>query len=173
MPARKPTEAKRRTGRKPGKDSAGRDLPAPVRVLPGVGDRKPKAPEHLGDHGKARWDRLWGAAEWFAPQTDLDILVRLCEAEDMRWGMKEALADSGFFVVGSTGQMRPNPLIDKLRALDDQITKYEVQLGLTPAARGALQVGEVGGDGQSGASKLEQILQRAAGRGTTASGTDG
>jgi P27 family predicted phage terminase small subunit len=171
MPARKPTEAKRRTGRAPGKDSAGRPIANPVRVLPGVGDRKPAPPEHLGDPGRARWVRLWAAAEWFSPLTDLDILVRLCEAEDLRWGMKEALAATGFMVKGSMGQSRVNPLVDKLRALDDQITKYEVQLGLTPAARGALIVGVVDPAAMAGGA-LDDLLRRAANRGST-TGTDG
>ncbi|MFB9378586.1 P27 family phage terminase small subunit [Kineococcus gynurae] len=167
MPGRKPVEQKRRTGRAPGKDSAGRDLPGGgnVRALPGA-DGVPPCPPSLvdGGAGAARWEKLWREAkDWLAPGTDWHLLVRLCEAEDLRAGMREALAETGFFVMGSMGQQRPNPLIDKLRLHDAEILRMERECGLTPAARGALGVGEVGGD--KPASPLDEILRQAASRG--------
>ena len=160
-----PVEKKRRTGRSPSRDSGGRKLPdgANVVALPGCKGEAPAAPEHLGQHGKDRWARMWReASAWLNPGTDWDLLVRLCEAEDLRAGMREALAEAGFYVPGSMGQMRPNPLLDKLRALDDQITKYEQLCGLTPSDRGRLGVGEV----KAGStSPLDEILRRAAARG--------
>lgn len=163
MPARKPIEQKRVTARSATKDSAGRPIPHPdnVRSLPGCGSSLPDAPEQLGPKGRARWEWLWRNAAWLSPATDIAILVRLCEAEDLRVGMRAALADMGFWVEGSMGQMRPNPLIDKLRLLDDQITRYETACGLTPAARGALGVGEVKAEKSS---PLDAILQQAATR---------
>jgi hypothetical protein len=49
----------------------------------------------------------------------------------------------GLFIRGSQGQQVINPLIDRLRQLDEQITRYERECGLTPASRGAMGVGEV------------------------------
>jgi len=158
-----PLEQRRARGRSEGRDSGGRKLPdAPV-VLSSAEGRVPDAPDWLGDAGTDRWTRLWrDAGTWLAAGTDWDLLVRLCEAEDTRLGMRKALADTGFFVTGSTGQLRPNPLIDKLRLHDAEILRMERECGLTPSARGALGVGEVV-KGQ-GANVLEDILRGHAAR---------
>lgn len=158
-------EQKRRTGRAPGKDSAGRPLPdaTNVRALPGAGAQIPPTPDSLVEDGAGarRWEKLWReAGEWLAPGTDWHLLVRLCEAEDLRHGMREALADRGFYVMGSMGQERPNPLIDKLRLHDAEILRMERECGLTPAARGALGVGEV--QEKPSTSGLDGILRQAA-----------
>lgn len=164
----RPVEQKRKTGRSPGRDSGGRKLPDPpsnVRALPSAEDRIPDLPATVlpDGPGAKRWERLWREARsWLNPGVDHHILVRLCEAEDMRHGMKQALDLEGFYVHGSLGQLRPNPLIDKLTRLDDQITKYESLCGLTPSDRGRLGVGEVQGQGDE--SPLAAILARAAGR---------
>lgn len=167
-PGRKPApiEQKRRTGRRPGVDSGGRKLPeqATVVALPKVGDRPPPYPSTLIEDGpgRQRWDHLWReCSDWLSPTVDLYILVRLCEAEDLRHGMKVALAEEGYTVVGSMGQMRTHPLLDKIRALDEQITKYESLCGLTPSDRGRMKVGEVQ---EGGGGALEAILKRAATR---------
>lgn len=164
----RPVEQKRKTGVRPGRDSGGRKLPDPpsnVHALPSVAERIPELPDTLLEDGPGarRWQRLWRESRaWLNPGVDHHILVRLCEAEDMRDGMKKALAAEGFYVTGSQGQTRPNPLIDKLSRLDDQITKYEQLCGLTPSDRGRLGVGEV--QGEADASPLAAILARAAGR---------
>ena len=163
-PARKPTEQRRRTSRSTARDNNGRPLPdrATVTVLPGVGSSPPPLPDTVLDDGPgaARWAKLWKVARaWISPDTDLAIVTRLCEAEDMRRAMRDDLERTGFMVEGSMGQIRPNPLIDKLRALDDQITRYEQQLGLTPSSRGSLGVGEVG---EKPKSALQQYMEDAA-----------
>lgn len=174
----KPVEQKRKTGRTPGRDSGGRKLPdaptatvhafpAAVPDLPATAPDVPELPDTLlpGGPGARRWARLWREGKsWLNPGVDHHILVRLCEAEDLRHAMKQALNQEGFYVVGSQGQLRPNPLIDKVSRLDDQITKYESLCGLTPSDRGRLGVGEVKPAG-GGESPLQAILARAAGRG--------
>lgn len=162
----KPVEQKRRTGRRPGVDSGGRKLApeATILALPKVGDRPPAYPKTLIDDGpgRQRWDHMWRECrDWLSPTVDLYILTRLCEAEDLRHGMKVALAEDGYMIEGSTGQMRTHPLLDKIRALDEQITKYESLCGLTPSDRGRMKVGEVQ---ESGGGALEAILKRAASR---------
>ena len=163
MPARKPVEQKRLTARSATKDSAGRPLPdrATVTALPGA-STPPPLPESVLDDGpgSVRWSKIWTVARaWISPDTDLAIVTRLCEAEDMRLAMKIDLEANGFMVEGSMGQLRPNPLIDKLRSLDDQLTRYEQQLGLTPSARGQLGVAEVGDKPESA---LERLMRESA-----------
>lgn len=147
-PPKKPLEERRRLGRSAGRDSGGRKLPDPDNVIPlrGIdGDKPPEAPASIMPDGvgAARWQRIWREARWLSIDTDLDVVTRLCEAEDQRQAMKEALADAGFYVKGSMGQLRPNPLIAQVRAAGTQILQLERECGLTPASRGNLGVGEV------------------------------
>lgn len=167
-PRPRPVEQKRLNGRSPGRDSGGRKLPdATVVALPGAGERTPPVPGHLVPEGvgAARWERLWReAGAWLSVATDIDVVTRLCELEDLRDAMHAQLAQDGLMVKGSTGQSRTHPLIDKIRALDEQLLKYERECGLTPSARGSLGVGEV----TAAESKLEAVMRNHARRGQAA-----
>lgn len=160
MPARrKPVEQKRRTGRSEGRDSGGRLLPVPSVELEAA-DGVPPVPVTLAEHGRAVWTRLWAAGQgWLSPQTDLDIMTRLCEAHDERSAIRRELADTGYLVSGSQGQPRPNPLIRTLRELEAQLTKLEALCGFNPSDRGRLGYAEV-----KKASKLDDLLARRAER---------
>lgn len=161
----KPLEERRRKGRSPGRDSGGRKLPDPANVvqLRGVDGGVPPVPECLLEDGvgAVRWERIWREARWLSPDTDIALITRLCEVEDRRQGMKEALADEGFYVVGSQGQMRQNPLIAQVKAAEAQILQMERECGLTPSSRGAMGVGEVKGPA---ANPLNDLLTKAANR---------
>lgn len=169
-PPKKPLEQRRRTGTHPGRDSGGRKLPDAPKLepgnlvsLPGCGTDIPPLPDTLLEDGPGadRWRRLWTEAKSWIARSDIDGVVRICELEDLRAGMRSALAEDGYRVKGSQGQMRPNPLIAQLRATDGQLLQLEVQYGLTPASRGAQGVGEVRSET---ASALDAILQRQAAR---------
>jgi P27 family predicted phage terminase small subunit len=126
----------------------------------------PRAPDTLCESGREAWDRLWVAAQaWLSPKTDLGIMTRLCESYDMRTAIAEELAETGFMVKGSMGQTRVNPLLDKLLALDAQITKFEGLCGFTPADRARLGVAEV-----KRASAVDDFLAKRASRTAKASG---
>ena len=154
-PSRKPVEQKRLTGRSAGRDAGGRALPEPVVVLASSADI-PVAPASLGDAGCSAWDRLWTAGQaWLSATTDLDVLTRLCEAHDERDAMREQIAQDGFMVVGSVGQMRPHPLLSHVRALEMQMTRWEIECGFSPAARSKLGYAEV-----KRVSKMDELLQR-------------
>lgn len=164
-----PIEQRRLKGTRPGRDSGDRKLPDPDNLvsLPGTAGVAPQRPTSIpdGSPGAARWERIWrDAGAWLSPGTDWHILVRLCEAENMREGMRQELAERGFWMRGSMGQDIVNPLVDKMRQQDAEILKYEIQCGLTPSARGALGVGEVK-QGDTGGI-LGDILRDAAGRRT-------
>ena len=153
MPAGRPptpTERKRRTGN-PGK----RALPVPVVQLAAVASIPP-APDSLGEAGARVWDRVWTAGQaWLSPATDLDVLTRLCEAHDEREAMRDQVAQDGYMVAGSMGQMRAHPLLSEIRALESQITKYESLCGFTPTDRARLGYAEV-----KRASKLDELIAR-------------
>lgn len=165
-PPKTPLEERRRKGRSTGRDSGGRPLPDPENVvaLRGVEGRLPEVPATVQEDGPGavRWERIWRDASWLSPATDLAVVTRLCEAEDLYAGMKAALADGGFYVTGSQGQLRPNPLLTQLRATAEQILKLERECGLTPSSRGSLGFAEVKPQSEN---PLTAILERAANRG--------
>jgi P27 family predicted phage terminase small subunit len=167
-PPKTPLEQRRLKGRSAGRDSGGRKLPDPENVvaLRGVEGGLPEPPASLTDDGPglARWIRIWREASWLSPATDVDVVTRLCEAEDLYAGMAQALAAEGFYVTGSQGQLRPNPLLSQMRATAAQMLQLEREIGLTPAARGSLGVAEVK-PASEGSNPLEAILKRAAERG--------
>ncbi|RJQ68089.1 phage terminase small subunit P27 family [Pseudonocardiaceae bacterium YIM PH 21723] len=151
----KPVERKRATGRSPGRDSGGRAIPAPVVTL-ATSAHLPPTPEGLNSAGREAWTRLWTAGQaWLSPTTDLDLLTRLAEAHDEREAMRDAIANSGYLVPGSTGQPVLNPLVPALRALEAQITKYESLCGFTPTDRARLGYAEV-----KRVSKLDELLAK-------------
>ncbi len=144
-----PLEQRRKRGRSPGRDSGGRKLPDAENVvaLRGVEGGLPPVPETLlpdGD-GARRWAAIWSEAKWLSPATDAAVVRRLCEAVDLHERMREALLapGAGFYVRGSQGQLRPNPLLNQIRATGAEILALERECGLTPSARGRMGVGEV------------------------------
>lgn len=170
-PRKAPLEERRRLGRSATRDSGGRKLPAPDKVVPlrGIDGRVPELPVTVepGSAGAARWDRVWREATWLSPATDAEVITRLCEAEQLREAMKSALAEAGFYVKGSMGQLRPNPLLAQIRATEAQILQLERECGLTPSARGSLGVAEVK---TPETNPLMAILERAANRAQRSAG---
>jgi P27 family predicted phage terminase small subunit len=158
---RKPIEQKRLIGTSSSTDASGHRLPEPVVVL-AASASVPPVPKSLGDKGRAVWDRLWTAGQaWLSVATDVDVLIRLCEAHDEREAMREQIALDGYMVDGSVGQLRPHPLLAHLRALEAQMTRWEIECGFTPAARSKLGYAEV-----KRASKMDELLaRRTAGKG--------
>jgi P27 family predicted phage terminase small subunit len=98
----------------------------------------------LQDKGREVWRRLWEAGKaWLSPQTDIDIITRLCETLDLRESIWEQLAGDGLMTIGSMRQARAHPLLDTLRNIDRLITHYERLCGFTPADRARLGLIEV------------------------------
>jgi len=122
----------------------------------------PAAPDTLGDAGQRAWERLWTAGQaWLSPATDLDVLTRLCEAHDEREAMRDQVAQDGYMVTGSMGQLRAHPLLSEIRALESQMTKWESLCGFTPTDRARLGYAEI-----KRASKLDELIARRQQRGT-------
>lgn len=165
-PQKEPLEVRRRKGRSATRDSGGRALPDRKNVvaLRGIEGQLPELPVTLAPDaaGAVRWVRIWREATWLSPAADTEVATRLCEAEQLREAMKAALADAGFYVTGSQGQLRPNPLLAQIRATEAQILQLERECGLTPSSRGSLGVGEV--QSSEDDNPLLAILRRAANR---------
>jgi P27 family predicted phage terminase small subunit len=116
----------------------------------------PPVPITLQASGRAVWERLWTAGQaWLSPQTDLDVLTRLCEYHDEREAVRAELAATGYLVPGSMGQERINPLVNALRDIESHMTKLEGLCGFNPSDRGRLGYAEV-----KRQSKLEELLAR-------------
>lgn len=154
MAARKPVEAKRRTGRSPGRDAGGRKLPAPVVVLPPA-PAVPDPPQSLKGHGRREWERLWTEIPWLSPQSDLSLITRYCQMADLYTEIMSSITDDGLRAEGYKGQLRPNPMIAQATAMAKELRAIEQQIGLTPASRCVLGFVEV-----KRMSKLDELAAR-------------
>lgn len=149
-PRSAPAEVRRAKGRSAGRDSGGRKIAEPnsappaLAVLPGGGDPTPPLPAHLEPEGPGaiRWARVWRDATWLNADFDHDSVLRLCEGEEMRRQLSEEIARDGVMVPGSKGQMRAHPLLTQVRSVEAAMLTMERELGLTPASRSSLNVGE-------------------------------
>lgn len=218
----KPIEQKRLLGN-PGK----RKLVEPAITLPAVPVATPDPPRGLRRHGKEVWIRLWSAgAAWLSPDTDRDILIRLCQLHDERAQLlkvarvgqmldtleelaqvideredadagevgaeavggllqviikrirrleeragpeegssRESAAPrkrkrgraplTGYFSLGSTGQLVLHPAVKALRLVDAEIRRLESLCGFNPSDRSRLGLARV-----KAKSKLEELLER-------------
>jgi P27 family predicted phage terminase small subunit len=157
VPARKPVELKRRHGRGPGRDSAGRPLSEPIIVLPAA-DGPPTPPLPLNEVGRRAWDELWRAVPWLSPETDVRAIARLCQQYERHAMLVARIEQDGPPSVGSQNQPRPHPLLAALSALEREIRLLEQEAGLTPASRAQLGWVEV-----RRVSELDSMIRRRGG----------
>lgn len=133
----KPAEQKRRLGN-PGK----RALPdvATVTPLPAL---PADVPPSLEAAGAALWvgvtDR---AAAWLAP-SDEPVLLLLCELADRREIFRTALEEHGALILRPDGHMVANPAALMLSDVEKRMVHIASLLGLTPADRTRIGLGEV------------------------------
>jgi P27 family predicted phage terminase small subunit len=154
MPARKPIEAKRRIGRRPGLDAAGRPLPEPVVVLPAAIDA-PTPPVPLGETGRIAWAQLWQHVPWLSPQADTRMIARLCQMYDRHAVLVARVDQDDVVSHGIKGQPRAHPLLATLSMLEKEIRLLEQQAGLTPASRAVMGWVEV-----RRVSQLDEMTRR-------------
>ncbi len=154
MPARKPLEVKRLTGRSPGRDAGGRKLPATVTVLPAP-PAVPTPPATLKEVGRAEWERLWTEVPWLSATTDRQMVARLCQLYDRHGALLAQIDEDGLTTAGYKGQVRAHPLIAQLNALDTELRLLEQQAGLTPCSRTVLGYVEVQREG-----KLDEMMRQ-------------
>lgn len=127
----KPVEAKRRAGN-PGK----RPLPSAAEVVtlaPAAPDATPPTPARpLMAAGTQLWDRAWRYGHRWLAETDVELLLMVCEQMDERTALRIRV-------------IRNNDWRERagLRALDNAIADGLAALGFTPEARTRLALGEV------------------------------
>jgi P27 family predicted phage terminase small subunit len=134
----------------------------------------PRAPKSLGKVGRSSWRRIWTAGQqWLSPQTDYDILARLCEAHDEREALRQQIERDGRILFGRNGESADaesedgeapkgapyvHPAVWLLMKVDAVITRYEQLCGLNPSARSQLGLAEV-----KRVSKLASFLSQQGG----------
>lgn len=99
-------------------------------------------PPSLGDAGIAEWNHALHVCPWIA-LSDLSVLRMLCEALEEREAFRAEIKGGSLMLYTSTGYAYVNPAVASVRKLEEQITKWMQQLGMTSSARGALGVAEV------------------------------
>jgi hypothetical protein len=78
------------------------------------------APNHLGDAGRALWDRMTAGLEYDDP-AELEVVRKAAELEDTAAALAEALEAESLMVEGSRGQRVVNGLVAELRLTRDTI----------------------------------------------------
>lgn len=126
-------------------------------VLPDRLEEVPEPPSPLGASGKKAWAAFWASplAQVVRTDSDLEALRRLFLRRDesarlWRRACKEPV------VIGSSGQMRPNPLFDVVSRLDGEVRALEDRFGLTPQAR--LRLGVTFAQGQAVAERVSREI---------------
>lgn len=140
-----PIERKRKLGN-PGK----RALPDKNKIaIIAAANFIPDPSRPLFGPGRDLWDRIWGAGiSWISPNTDLELLVMVCEQVDERSKLRARVWNDN-----------RNEERKALRALEREIVNNLSLLGFTPTDRSRLGVAEVHRQ-----SKLTELRERAAQR---------
>ena len=145
-PPRKPIELERKQGN-PGKralKSVSNVIAIPASVSP--------APSHLSETQKELWVAIKEVAFWISG-TDEVTLQLLCEKLDRRASLVANLQSSDYVLFTQQGYAYANPLVGMISTIENEIFKLFSVLGLTPADRTRLGVGEV-----KARSKLDELI---------------
>lgn len=158
MPAPKPIERKRLTGRTPTTDSGGRKLPA----IQGTIVKTvvvPDPPHGLEARGSKEWVSIWeSGSRWLAPTADYHWVEMICRAYDEIEAFRAKIAVDGLLSTGSQGQVVAHPLIGEVRRAEASIQKCLSILGFSPTDRARLGLAEV-----KVQSKLLDMMNKGAG----------
>jgi P27 family predicted phage terminase small subunit len=131
----KPNELKRKLGN-PGQ----RKLPDKNNVVVLAPIAK-DVPDHLGEAGIQYWNQLKKTAPWIA-ESDRSALLLLCEKMDRRAEYIARLGDN-YVLYTDKAYAYANPLVGMLTSIEADIGKSLSVLGLTPADRTRIGLGEV------------------------------
>lgn len=146
----KPAEEKRRLGN-PGK----RSLPAvaTVTALPALPADTP--PDGLEAAGVALWGTVLETTRTWLAASDRPMLHMLCELADRRAMLTDSVREHGPLIVRPDGHLVGNPSLVALATTEKQMVHIASLLGLTPADRTRIGLGEV-----KVQNAFEQMLSR-------------
>lgn len=132
-------------------------MPTSVRILRGNRGKRPvnssepqperKAPvcpEHLDAEAKKEWKRLCKLLLKMNVLTEADgmALACLCQAWSTLRKAQTRLNETGMLFKTPSGYVQQSPLVSIVGTCIDTITKLGQEFGLTPAARGRLEINE-------------------------------
>lgn len=147
MPHAKPVEERRRTGRAPGKDAAGKDLPEPVLIggrVHSLADLP--CPEQIREPEAIHfWDTFVGTMAEVGMLDLIDAPTLTLAATHFEVAAKAArvLRSQGYFSTGSTGQLNTHPALKVLNEATVNFLSIMKQYGGTALARSQLGLSEL------------------------------
>ena len=130
----KPTALKILQGN-PGKRPLNKNEPKPKNEIP-------SPPFRLDSEAMEEWNRITPLLEEMGVLTTVDgsALAQYCEQHGIFIRAKRQLDTQPLVIVTATGHPMPNPLLSIKNKAQDQIRKYLIEFGLTPAARSKISV---------------------------------
>jgi P27 family predicted phage terminase small subunit len=130
-------------------------MPTSVRILRGNRSRRPvnpnepqperkapRCPDHLDEEAKKEWKRLCKLLLKVGVLTEADgmALACLCQTWSTLRKAQARLNETGMLFKTPSGYVQQSPLVGIVGTCIDTMTKLSQEFGLTPAARGRLQV---------------------------------
>ena len=102
----------------------------------------PLPPNTLGAEGVKRWQANADVLHQIGLLTcgDLDSFECYCKLWDEAAELEAAIAKDGRFITAMSGRKTSHPAATQLKAVRDEIRRYQQEFGMTPSGRCGLQV---------------------------------
>jgi P27 family predicted phage terminase small subunit len=107
--------------------------------------KAPTCPEHLDAEAKKEWKRLSKLLLKLGVLTEADgmALACLCQTWSTLGKAQRKLNETGLLFKTPSGYVQQSPFVSIVSACGDIVMKLSQEFGLTPAARGRLQIGPI------------------------------
>ena len=130
----KPTALKILEGN-PGKRPLNKDEPKPKRGIP-------ESPFPLDDDAQEEWDRISQVLDEMGVLTKADglALAHYCQQHSIFINAQRQMDGAPLVITTATGHPMPNPLLAIKNKAQEQIRRFLIEFGLTPAARAKISV---------------------------------
>ena len=118
----------------------------------------PRPPDTLGEEAKKYWRmyvKTLTAVKGLLTPTDLPMLERYCQLSVMRDKLQREIDVVPTIYVTSTGSLKERPELAAYRAVSKQMLEMEREFGMSPAARGRMQLPQEEED----VDGMEQLLR--------------
>jgi P27 family predicted phage terminase small subunit len=107
--------------------------------------KAPRCPDHLDAEAKKEWKRLSKLLLKLGVLTEADgmALACLCQTWSTLGKAQRKLNETGLLFKTPSGYVQQSPFVSIVSACGDIVMKLSQEFGLTPAARGRLQIGPI------------------------------